>query len=86
MRPKTLYTHIFQHTYFIYIQCLWLQDPAADRIHFIILNQAAGRTKFDRGPDLARGPDFGHTCPRKQKDSHQTYELKNIASNQQNHS
>ena len=33
---------------------------AAGRIHFIILNQAVGRTKFDHGPDLARGPDFGH--------------------------
>ena len=25
---------------------------------------AAGRIKFDRGPDLARGPDFGHACFR----------------------
>ena len=34
----------------------------AGRIRFINLNQAAGRTKFCRGPDLARGPDFGHAC------------------------
>ena len=27
-------------------------------IHF--MNQAAGRSKFDQGPHLARGPDFGH--------------------------
>ena len=47
---------------YMFIQCLWSQDPAVGRIHLIILNQAAGWTKFDRGPDLARGPDFGHAC------------------------
>ena len=35
---------------------------AAGWIRFINLNQAAGRTKFCGGPDLARGPDFGHAC------------------------
>ena len=37
---------------------------AVGRIHIIILNQAAGRTKFDRRPDLARWPDIGHACYR----------------------
>ena len=27
---------------------------------YIFHDWAAGRIKFDRGPDLARGPDFGH--------------------------
>ena len=31
---------------------------------YIFHDQAAGRIKFDRGPDLARGPDFGHACCR----------------------
>ena len=35
---------------------------SAGRIHFIILNQAAGWSKFDCRPDLACGPDFGHAC------------------------
>ena len=48
----------------MFIQHLWSQDPAAGHIHFIILNQAAGWTKFDLGPDLARGPDFGHAWLR----------------------
>ena len=39
-----------------------LVDCAAGRIRFISLNKAAGRTKFCRGPHLARGPDFGHAC------------------------
>ena len=39
-------------------------DPmTAGRISFIILNQAAGRSKFDRGPDLARGPDHLRQSP-----------------------
>ena len=29
---------------------------------YIFHDLAAGRIKFDRGPDLARGPDFGHAC------------------------
>ena len=29
---------------------------------YIFHDEAAGRIKFDRGPDLARGPDFGHAC------------------------
>ena len=37
---------------------------AAGRIRFIDLNQPEGRTKFFRGPHLARGPDFGHACHR----------------------
>ena len=38
-------------------------DPmAVGSIMFIILNQAVGRSKFDHGPDLAHGPDFGHAC------------------------
>ena len=35
-------------------------QEAAGRIRFINSNQAAGRTKFCRGPDLAHGLDFGH--------------------------
>ena len=43
------------------ISLLWsVEYEAAGRIRFINSNQAAGRTKFYRGPDLARGPDFGH--------------------------
>ena len=34
----------------------------AGRIQLITLNQAVGRSKFDRGPYLACGPDFGHAC------------------------
>ena len=37
---------------------------AVGRIQFIVLNQAAGRSKFDRGPDLARGPDLGHALSK----------------------
>ena len=29
---------------------------------YIFHDKAAGRIKFDRGPDLARGPDFGPAC------------------------
>ena len=47
------------HRRYVYIFILW---SAAGRIRFINLKQAAGRTKFCHGPDLARGPDFGHAC------------------------
>ena len=44
---------------------IFLRHPApAGRICFINLNQAASRTKFCHGPDLARGPDFGHACSK----------------------
>ena len=55
------------HTYiYMFIKCLWSRDlaVATGRIPFIILHQAPGWTKFDCGPDLARGPDFGHAYPR----------------------
>ena len=33
---------------------------AAGLILFIFLIQGVDQSKFDRGPDLACGPDFGH--------------------------
>ena len=39
-----------------------MEHEAAGSIRFINSNQAVGRTKFYYGPDLARGPDFGHAC------------------------
>ena len=53
--PKILYSHI----QYVYIMSM-VATLFAGRILFIILNQAASRTKFGHGPDLARGPDFGH--------------------------
>ena len=48
---------------------IFLRRPgAAGWIRFINLNQAAGRTKFCLGPDLAHGPDFGHACSRRFKE------------------
>ena len=40
---------------------------AAGCIPFIFLNQATGRSKFDRGPDWAHGLDFGHAWPKGKK-------------------
>ena len=40
------------------------QHKAMDRIHFIVFNQAAGQTKFDCWPYLAREPDFGYAWSR----------------------
>ena len=34
---------------------------------YIFHDLAAGRIKFDRGPDLARGPDFGHACSKQRR-------------------
>ena len=68
LRPKILYTHIPVYVYTMsmvatkfFLFFLW---SAAGRIHFIILKQAAGLSKFDRGLDLTCGPDFGHACVR----------------------
>ena len=50
------------HTYKVCVYNVYGRNTTlfAGRILFIILNQAEGRTKFGRGPDLARRLDFGH--------------------------
>ena len=50
------------HTYTVCVNNVYGRNTTlfAGRILFIILNQAAGQTKFGRRPDLAHGPDFGH--------------------------
>ena len=40
---------------------------------YVFHDWAAGRIKFDRGPDLARGPDFGHACLKASDESIQQH-------------
>ena len=51
------YTHIYVYT----ISLVARPSRGPYSLHNF-KSRSAGRTKFDRGPDLARGPDFGHAC------------------------